>query len=285
MNKTSITRYSIALLLGCSLASAGRAQYYYKDIVVTAQINAGYRALRDNKVSQVSLATTTPGAPAEPVMAIQQTVYPAQRKVVTYSKSPDATESWLTSVYDENGLLQQTTDSAAEMITRSQYRYDANNRIVTLTSNAVPFNSAPENEVHQWTYNSNGQPQQMIKIKDNRDTTIVSFVPDEQGNIGEEKATRKQGNVGSTFYYYDAQHRLTDVARYNKKANRILPDYMFEYGQGTLPSQMILVPEGSNDYQVWKYIYNEKGLKEKDLCYNKQKQLVGTITYNYTFAR
>ncbi|HTL06804.1 MAG TPA: hypothetical protein VL307_01060 [Chitinophagaceae bacterium] len=285
MNKTSIARSTAALLFCCSLATVASAQYYYKDIVVTAQINAGYRALRDNKVSQVTLATSTPGAAPEAVITVQQTLYPAQRKVVTYTKSPGSGESWLTAVYDENGLLQQTTDSAEEMVTRSQYRYDASNRVLTLSSNAVPVNSAPETEVHQWTYNSNGQPQQMIKIKDNRDTTFVSFVPDEQGNTGEEKVSRKQGNLGSTFYYYDAQHRLTDVARFNRKANRILPDYMFEYGENALPSQMILVPEGSNDYQVWKYIYNAKGLKEKDLCYNKQKQLVGTVTYSYTFAR
>jgi len=125
----------------------------------------------------------------------------------------------------------------------------------------------------------------MLKIRNGNDTTVVSFTADEQGNPAEEKAERRKGNLGTTFYYYDAQHRLTDVARYNKRADRILPDYMFEYGEGSQLSQMIVVPEGSADYQTWKYVYKANGLKEKDLCYNKQKQMVASIDYVYAFGR
>ena len=99
------------------------------------------------------------------------------------------------------------------------------------------------------------------------------------------KQCDKKNSLGTTYYYFDAQHRLTDVAKFNARANRILPDYMFEYNDARQVTQMIVVPEGSADYQTWKYIYNAKGLKEKDVCYNKQKQMVAGIEYVYTFGK
>lgn len=43
---------------------------------------------------------------------------------------------------------------------------------------------------------------------------------------------------------------------------------------------MISVQSG-NDYLIWKYEYNDKGLRIRELCYNKQKQLPGRIEYQY----
>ena len=279
-----ITRYATCLLAVFFLAAAAQGQYYYKDIVVTGQINANYRAFRENKVSRVELLPAGQG-PAENIVTLQQTVYPSQRLVVTYTKVPDATESWLKSYYDANGLLIKTVDSSAEVVTSSVYEYDAAERPLSISSNAVPANNPAETEVHLWKYNSNGQPVQMIKIKNNNDTTLVSFTPDEAGNAGEEKAVRRNGILGIYYYYFDAEHRLTDVARFNQRANRILPDYMFEYGASAAPIQMIIVPEGSADYQTWRYLYNPQGLKEKDICFNKQKQLVASVEYKYTFGK
>ncbi len=277
-------RFTAFALAVCSTAFTAKAQYYYKDIIVTGQINANYKALSDNKVTRVTLMPAASGPSANNV-TLQQTVYPSQKLVVTYTKVPDATESWLKSYYNAGGFLIKTVDSSADVVTSSVYEYDAGNRLITLSSNSVPVNDPAEKEVHQWQYNSNGQPVQMIKIKDNNDTTVVSFTADEQGNAAEEKAVRKKENLVTIYYYYDAQHRLTDVARFNVRANRILPDYMFEYNDAQQLTQMIVVPAGSNDYQTWKYIYNQQGLKERDVCYSKQKEMVASIEYAYTFAR
>jgi len=69
------------------------AQYLYKDIIVTGQINANYRVLRDNKVTHVTL---TPSAldPTQNNVTLQQTIYPSQQLMVTYTKVPNAPESW-----------------------------------------------------------------------------------------------------------------------------------------------------------------------------------------------
>lgn len=279
-----ITRCTACIIALCGIGLTVKAQYYYKDIVVTGQINANYRLLRDNKVSRVTL---NPAAqdPEQSAVTLQQTVYPSQKLVVTYTKVPNATESWLKSYYNTDGLLIKTVDSSADFVNSALYQYDAAGRLSVISSNAVPVNDPAETETHTWNYNSNGQPVQMLKIKNGNDTTFVNFTPDEQGNPGEEKAERKKGNLGTTYYYFDAQHRLTDVARYNKRANRILPDYIFEYTETSQLAQMIVVPEGSADYQTWRYIYNANGLKEKDICYSKQKQMVANIEYVYTFGR
>ncbi len=44
---------------------------------------------------------------------------------------------------------------------------------------------------------------------------------------------------------------------------------------------MLVVPEGTDNYQKWHYTYNEAGLKTKEACYNKRKQLLGRIEYEY----
>lgn len=269
-----------AVLILC--ASASRAQYYYKDIVVTEQIQANYQLLRDNKVKKV-VVTPANLAPGEKPVTLEQTIYPAQNLVVTYTKVPDAPESWLKAYYDNSGLLVKTVDSSEDAVNTSRYTYTDGRKLKSISSIAVPVNDPAETEEHSWTYTAGGAPAGMTKVKNNTDTTLVSFVPDENGNAGEERATRRNGLLGVYYYYYDTEHRLTDVARYNNRAKRILPDYMFEYGSGKLPVQMTVVPEASTDYQVWKYSYDNKGLRHKDVCYNKQKMMVAEIGYEYSY--
>lgn len=284
MRNTRHQLCTVIILVFCGSGFWANAQYLYKDIIVTGQINANYRVLRDNKVTHVTL---TPSAldPTQNNVTLQQTIYPSQQLMVTYTKVPNAPESWLKSYYTTAGLLVKTVDSSADVVTTSLYDYDAANRIKTISSNSVPVNDPAESETHNWNYNNNGQPVQMIKIKDGIDTSFVSFTNDEQGNAAEETTIRKKSKLGTTYYYYDAQHRLTDVARFNERANRILPDYMFEYNDAAQVTQMIVVPEGSADYQIWKYTYNQQGLKTKDDCYSKRKEMVASIAYSYSFGK
>src|SRR3982751_3774517 len=181
MNTTLITRYAACVLAVWAISCSTSAQYYYKDIVVTAQINANYRALRDNKVTQITL-NPAGGDPDQAAVTLQQTIHSSQRLVVTYTKVPNATESWLKSYYNAEGLLQKTVDSSADFVNTSLYEYDASGRLSLIRSNAVPVNDPAETETHKWSYNSNGQPVQMLKIKSGNDTTFISYTADEQGN-------------------------------------------------------------------------------------------------------
>jgi len=94
---------------------------------------------------------------------------------------------------------------------------------------------------------------------------------------------RNSTDLPVIYYYYDADNRLTDIVRYNQRAKRLLPDNIFEYGTGETLTSMLVVPDGSNDYQKWIYEYNEKGLKVKESAFNKRREFVGRIEYQYSF--
>ena len=123
----------------------------------------------------------------------------------------------------------------------------------------------------------------MLRIKNRIDTTYVDFRLDEKGNVAEETEIHKGVRTEPVYYYYDTGNRLTDIVRYNRKAKRLLPEYMFEYSPSNQVIQKITVPSNSDNYLIWRYQYNPQGLKTKEVIYNKQKQLTGKVEYQYSF--
>ena len=121
----------------------------------------------------------------------------------------------------------------------------------------------------------------MIRIKDNADSTIVHFKKDEHQNITEELWLKKGRMIEHYYYYYNDKNQLTDIVRYNIEAQQMLPDFLFEYDENGMLSSLTQVPQGSSDYVVWKYIYDERGLKSKDVLFDKHQELLGTVTYTY----
>jgi hypothetical protein len=89
-----------------------------------------------------------------------------------------------------------------------------------------------------------------------------------------------------TYYYYDGKNRLTDIVRFNTKARRLLPDYMFEYTENNQVSQKITTLSMMDlGYLIWRYVYNDKGLKTKEASFNKDKAMTGKIEYSYRFGQ
>lgn len=286
MNKMCISSIKTLSLFFASfffLSIPATAQYYYKDIISTQQINQQYQLLRTNKVSAVSFATFVGNQPVQDGIQLAQTINIAKNTVTTHTNTSDAGENWLKANYNTQGLLIRSSDSTSETVTVTNYQYNAANQ-VTLLQSATTYKNFPAiTEIHLWWYKTNNQPEKMIKVKNSTDTILVSFEYDEHGNIAEERVTQKSKLLSKTFYYYDAQNRLTDIARFNVKANRILPDYVFEYNQQSQLSQQIIVPEGSNEYQIWQYSYYPNGLKKQEAVYNKQKQLQGKVEFVYQY--
>jgi hypothetical protein len=44
---------------------------------------------------------------------------------------------------------------------------------------------------------------------------------------------------------------------------------------------MTQTQRGRANYLIWKYNYNENGMKNKEVVYNKQKEFLGKIEYTY----
>ncbi len=270
---------SLLLVMLTSLCSA---QYYYKDLIVTAQTASQWQRYKDNKVRSVSLASfEANGQPSEGFQG-QQDMGDLSR-IVTHTQTAATPESWIFAYYSPGGWPTRIVDTSDTYRSVSAYTYDAQGRLTAIINTSTETdNHLKDEEQHLWQYDANGKPTGMLKIKGGNDTTFVRFVKDEKGNIAEEHATRNHSDLPTVFYYYDAAGHLTDIVRYNQKARRLLPDYLFEY-EGDKMTTMLVVPAGSSDYQKWYYQYDANGLKTKETCYNKQKQLMGRIEYTYKY--
>jgi antitoxin component YwqK of YwqJK toxin-antitoxin module len=200
--------------------------------------------------------------------------------VTTTTHTSVVGDNWLKTFYNATGQLIKTTDSAQEASGVTEYFYDEKKRLTRIKSHSSSDNISTTEE-HQWTYNENGQPKSMLRIRSGSDSTLVEFSYDEKGNVAEEKTVKSRLPLATVYYYYDANNRLTDIVRYNARAKRLLPDYMFEYNEAGQLTRMVSVPEGSNNYLTFYYQYNPNGLKRMDLCYDKQQQLVGKVEYAY----
>ena len=275
------------LVLFMALSHASTAQYYYKDVLVTKQAIAKCKAYRDNHVKSVKLLSFEADGQATEGFTCEQTVTSDFSEIATLTRSSLSAESYLLAYYDANGLLKKTVDTGDRYQSISTYQFNAKGLLQSIANTSIQStdNAMKEVELHQWQYDENGKPLSMLKIKNNTDTTFIRFVMDEKGNVAEEHATRNKLNLPAIYYYYDENGHVTDIVRYNAQAKRLLPDYVFEYdAKGNLGS-MLTVPEDSKGYQKWVYEYNDAGLRWRESCFSKQKELLGKIEYQYNFKK
>ena len=214
---------------------------------------------------------------------IEQQISSDFRKSVTTTALPDNSQSVLTINY-ENNKVKKTIDANHKVETINSFIYNDKGLLINIASNtndtAVKINS---NEVHIWRYNANNVPEALLKIKNKLDTTFIDFNYDEKGNIGEERWRRKGRVYETYYYYYNDKNLVTDVVRFNSRAKQLLPDFLYEYDDKNRIVKMTQITSGGSNYLVWNYSYNDKGLKESEICYNKQRQLVGRIEYGYLY--
>jgi YD repeat-containing protein len=276
----------IGFLLLILLGQAGTAQFYYKDLLVPRQNTAQWKLYKENRVKLVRLSSfERDGQPTEGFLGDQDIAGDFSR-ITTHTKfaATGNPESWIVASYSPEGLTTKIEDTSDTYRSISDYQYDASGRLHSITNTSIETdNHVKDVEQHIWQYDGQGRPSGLLKIKNGNDTTVVRLIADEKGNITEERATRNHADLPVIYYYYDADNRLTDIVRYNLKAQRLLPDNIFEYGEGERLASMLVVPEGSSDYQKWLYGYNEKGLKIKESCFNKRNELLGRIEYQYSF--
>lgn len=272
----------IGIILLVVLTQACAAQYYYKDLVVTRQTAAQWKLYKQNKVRSVALSSFEgDGQPSES-FACDQALTSDCSRISTHTHAPGSPETWLIASYSPAGWPVKTLDTSDTYQSASEYQYDAAGHITAITNTSTETdNQLKAVEQHLWQYDPTGRPSAMLKIRNGADTTFVRFVADEKGNIVEEHSSRNKADLPTVYYYYDADGRLTDIVRYNEKAQRLLPDYIFEYGEGEQLHSTLVVQEGGAEYQKWIYEYDDKGLKIKESCFNKKRDLLGRVEYTY----
>jgi len=263
-----------------------QAQYYYKDIVGTKESSELIKTYISNKVSRVLLTSFDETNTKTEDFYVEQQFSLKDRSLKTITRSGVTNESILTTYFDQTGNVIKTVDSTELMKSVSIYTYDPAGQLASVFSTSSDSSMrTTQTEEHIWRY-SNGKVLSMLRIKNKVDTTYVSFVLDEKGNVIEELATRKGVKSEPVHYYYDDANRLTDVVRFNNKARRLLPEYMFEYSASNQVIQKITVPTNNSKYMIWRYQYNNQGLKVREAVYSKddKRKPLGKIEYQYTFA-
>lgn len=270
------------LIVSIALIPAAYAQFFYKDIWNIQQLIKEFSILKNENIRTVSVKSfEDDGEPSEGFYC-ERKIDRNFTKSEMISRSYITQQSLLVSHYNDKGWIIKTVDSSQTSLARSEYEYDNKGRITKVTT----FTKANDekggiSETHQYIYNEAGKPEKMIRRNNNADVSTVNFILDEKGNVIEEQEITRGVKGRRYLYYYDDKNRLTDVVRYNARAKRLLPDYMYEYNQLGQIKQMIATDDNINNYFIWKYTYNDQRLRESEKCYSKEKRLLGSIQYEY----
>lgn len=257
------------------------AQYYYKDVISTRQTSDRLKKYKSQRIKEINIISFEYDGGRTEDFTGKQIVSDNYTKIKTVFNTALTGSSELATFFDQQDRLIKSIDTADGMGSVSEYKYDEKGRLSSIVNVSTSPGMHQEKEEHLWHYDNEGRPERMIRIKNNADTTFVSFVMDGRGNVIEENSRRGGLSQPAYYYYYDAEDQLTDIVTYNRKAKRLLPIYVFEYMQSGEMNSMLVVPEGSDDYQRWVYEYNAAGLKSKETCYNKRRQVLGRIEYVY----
>jgi len=262
---------------------AANSQYYYKDLVAAADITRLMKTYTANNIKKITAKGITPegGASSEFSEVGEIDVNGTALKVTTNNNKAIATLKYN---FNDRGQLISSVDSAINVKSTSTYTYDANGKIISISNSATDADSSgdfSQTEFHQYIY-KDGKLDKMWRIINKSDSLEVRFVTDEKGNVIEERNFRRGVLADPVYYYYDDRNRLTDIVRFNYKANRLLPDFLFEYDDNDRVIQKITTTSGNNlGYLTWRYLFDEKGLKTKEALFNKDKQLQGRIDFTY----
>jgi hypothetical protein len=272
--------FALTLIL---LAQAAHSQFYYKDVIGTRETTEMMQVYISNKVSRVLLTSYDADNTKSDNFYVEQEFISSAQTLKTSTKNGDADPAILLSWIDAKGRVIKTLDSTIAFKSTSTYTYNENGdllRILSISTDSA--NRSTQSEEHIWQYKE-GVITGMQRIKNKVDTIFVSFKTDDKGRIIEEQETRRGVKSEPYYYYYNNSGQLSDIVRYNPKARRLLPEYMFEYSPSNQVIQKITVPSGSDKYLIWRYQYNAQGLKTKEAIYDKQKQLTGKVEYQYSF--
>ncbi len=278
----------VPLLLISSLSL--HAQYYYDDLVGTRETSRLMQTYQEQKVRMVTATGyDSKGVKATDFSEVQE--IKENGRLLRQSAIRNFTKTVTLSRFDEQGRVISITDSAADIQSITFYSYDAAGRVSKVENKVLDSaNAFNHTETHWWYYNEKGLPVTMWRVisntgaETNTDSLEVRFTTDEEGNTGEERTFRRGVESGYLYYYYDDQHRLLDMVRFNTRLKKLLPDVMFEYDENNRIVQKTTTTSSLHlGYLIWRYIYNEKGLKTKEVLFNSDKQITGRIEFAYTF--
>jgi hypothetical protein len=269
----------VALMLHLTVFS----QYYYTDLVDARLINDRMKNLIAQKVKLIT-ATGYDAAGAKTSDFSERQEVDGEKKSINITSRNGQQVNRQYYQFDNDYRLTSVTDSSDGIKTVTSYAYDNGNITSIKTAVKDSLQDFIETIEHQYQYNTVGKPERLLRILNGKDSSEYRFTLEEHKNVADEQLFRRGVGYDRVYYYYDDKNRLTDVVRYNKKAQKLLPTMMFEYDDtGRIIQKLTVVSADNPDYLIWRYLYDAKGLKTKEALFNKNKELTGRIEYTYAF--
>jgi hypothetical protein len=275
---------NILIAIALAFPAISFCQYYYNDILDARATGERMKNYTQQKVKTIN-ATGYDARGAKTTDFNEWQEINSEKRILKVTTRNGQQVSRQYYQFDSQFRLSGIIDSTGDIKSTTTYSYDNNGNIAlikTATKDSLQdFNETVE---HQYVYNSPGKPEKLWRIVNGTDSSVYRLSLEENNNVADEQLFRRGVGIDPIYYYYDEKNRLTDIVRYNKKAKKLLPTLMFEYDEaGRIIQKMTILSTNNPDYLIWRYLYNEKGLKTKEALFNKQKELTGRIEYAYTF--
>lgn len=281
-----IKKFRLATLAICMLSLfstyQANAQYYYKDIWNTRQLIKDFSILKAEKLRYIRIKSfEDDGEPSEGFRC-EKKINSDFTKSEMISRSYITGESLLVSEYDNGAKIIRITDNTPTTTSITDYTYNAEGQLSMVKIDTKEDDGRLAiSETREYTYDGKGLPATLERKKNNIPVSSIIFKKDSSGNITEETVITTSATDKKYYYYYDDKNRLTDVVHFNDRAEKLLPDYMYEYDDSDQAVQMISASETGDNYFIWRYIYNDNKLRETEMCFSKEKRLLGKIVYEY----
>lgn len=268
-------------LVLCFFSTKANSQFYYSDILSTKNANDTYLNLKKNKIQKIVAINNTKNTETENTTTISQTFSKDWSVLKTATNLVNAVQ-FASTTYYVNNKIQKKWDEGKNVNSLLRYSYDNSNNIASIIASSIDTTVFDGFfETHLFYYDEKEMPIRMIKIKNQDDTTFITFLKDEQGNVAEEIWKHNNQIIETYYYYYNEKKQLTDIVKFNLKVQKMLPEFLFEYDENGYINKLTQIPFGSSNYVVWHYLFNDNKLKQAAFCYSKKGELLNQMEYQY----
>ena len=121
----------------------------------------------------------------------------------------------------------------------------------------------------------------MIKKTSGMDSVTIEFQTDSAGLVLEETWIKKDKKIETYYFYYNSENRISDIVRYNTTAQKLLPDFVFEYNENGQLIKMIQIGLNGRNITHWDYSYFPNGLREMEIAKDRNKNLIISTQYQF----
>ena len=260
--------------------SCAHAQFYYKDFISSSMASADQISYKNAAVRTIKLNSfEANGFPSENFFC-EKRISKNYKKSTLYTRIGLTGKQMLENTFNDQGLLMGTYDSSEFSVTHTFFEYN-DKGLLTATRTQSRSNDddflSEMTEVHEYHYDGNEQLTDMVRIKNNSDSSIISFSIDENKHVALEKDTRT-GMI--YYYYYNDNGKMTDITHFNDSKNKMIADYIYEYNADGTIHQLTTTEAGADNFVVWKYKYGN-GLRIAERLFDRDGVLIGKIEYEY----